>query len=152
MAIPEKRTLGVWARWLGALLFATLGIVVIPKPKLLRAAVQLRAAIDGTLDFAEYRSLVGVLEHFRCVNRAPPHTMRALYNPHRSGSGEPNERVSPNSETLEQLHFHEAMVASSGGAHFAAAVRSVDVAKNGPSSIVTAFADAATDSVPPGMG
>eukprot|EP00965_Chrysotila_dentata_P033080 1101882-Pleurochrysis_carterae.AAC.1 len=27
MAIPEKRTLGVWARWLGALLFATLGIV-----------------------------------------------------------------------------------------------------------------------------
>eukprot|EP00965_Chrysotila_dentata_P100680 3326783-Pleurochrysis_carterae.AAC.1 len=27
MAIPEKRTLGVWARWLGALLFATLGII-----------------------------------------------------------------------------------------------------------------------------
>eukprot|EP00965_Chrysotila_dentata_P022258 736403-Pleurochrysis_carterae.AAC.1 len=26
MAIPEKRTLGVWARWLGALLFAALGI------------------------------------------------------------------------------------------------------------------------------
>eukprot|EP00965_Chrysotila_dentata_P042954 1426615-Pleurochrysis_carterae.AAC.1 len=27
MAIPEKHTLGVWARWLGALLFASLGII-----------------------------------------------------------------------------------------------------------------------------
>eukprot|EP00965_Chrysotila_dentata_P044269 1471791-Pleurochrysis_carterae.AAC.1 len=43
MTIPEKRTLGVWARWLGALLFATLRIVVIPKSKLLRASMQLQA-------------------------------------------------------------------------------------------------------------
>eukprot|EP00965_Chrysotila_dentata_P029737 988449-Pleurochrysis_carterae.AAC.1 len=66
MAIPEKRTLGVWARWLGALLFASLGVVVIPKAKLLRAAKQIGDALEGELDFAAYRSLVGVLEHFRC--------------------------------------------------------------------------------------
>eukprot|EP00965_Chrysotila_dentata_P125202 4139355-Pleurochrysis_carterae.AAC.1 len=86
MAIPEKRTLGVWARWLGALLFATLGVIVIPKSKLLRASVQLRAAISGHLDFAGYRALVGVLQHFRCINRAAPHTMYALYHPHRSNA------------------------------------------------------------------
>eukprot|EP00965_Chrysotila_dentata_P000379 13164-Pleurochrysis_carterae.AAC.1 len=93
MAIPEKRSLGVWARWLGTLLFATLGIVVIPKSKLMRAAVQLRQALGGALDFSEYSALVGVLEHFRCIHRSPPHSMRALYNPHRTGSGDPNERV-----------------------------------------------------------
>eukprot|EP00965_Chrysotila_dentata_P068126 2253573-Pleurochrysis_carterae.AAC.1 len=51
MAIPENCTLGVWARWLGALLFAALGVIAIPKAKLLRAAVQLRRAAKGQLNF-----------------------------------------------------------------------------------------------------
>eukprot|EP00965_Chrysotila_dentata_P014880 492075-Pleurochrysis_carterae.AAC.1 len=93
MAIPEKRTLGVWARWLGALLFGTLGLILIPKAKLLRASVQIKSAIAGRLDFASYRALVGLLEHFRCINRATPTTMHSLYHPHRDGSGEPSERV-----------------------------------------------------------
>eukprot|EP00965_Chrysotila_dentata_P245908 6206847-Pleurochrysis_carterae.AAC.3 len=60
MAIPEKRTLGVWAHWLGALLLASLGVVdLIPKAKLLRAAKQIGEALDGKLDFTTYRSLVG---------------------------------------------------------------------------------------------
>eukprot|EP00965_Chrysotila_dentata_P039344 1307696-Pleurochrysis_carterae.AAC.1 len=72
MAIPEKRTLGVWVRWLGALLFAALGVVAIPKAKLLRAATHMRAALADTLDFSLYRSLVGMLKHFRCVNCSAP--------------------------------------------------------------------------------
>eukprot|EP00965_Chrysotila_dentata_P115126 3806163-Pleurochrysis_carterae.AAC.1 len=83
MAIPEKRTLGVWARWLGALLFASLGFLVIPKAKLLRAVSLMRAALEGSLDFATYRSLVGMLEYFRCVNCRPPLHLQAPYAPHR---------------------------------------------------------------------
>jgi len=37
MAIPEKRSLGVWAIWLGALIFASFGLIVVPKDKILRA-------------------------------------------------------------------------------------------------------------------
>ncbi|KAL3901399.1 MAG: hypothetical protein SGPRY_012282 [Prymnesium sp.] len=37
MTILEKRTLGSWVTWLGVLIFASLGIVVIPRAKLLRA-------------------------------------------------------------------------------------------------------------------
>eukprot|EP00965_Chrysotila_dentata_P125056 4133732-Pleurochrysis_carterae.AAC.1 len=43
----------------------------------------MRAAIAGTLDFSMYRSLVGMLEHFRCINRAPPVALQDLYQPHR---------------------------------------------------------------------
>eukprot|EP00965_Chrysotila_dentata_P254818 6212001-Pleurochrysis_carterae.AAC.1 len=81
MAIHEKRTLGVWA--LGPLRFASLGVVVILKAKLLWAAKQIGEAMEGRLDFAAYRSLVGVLEHFRCANKAPRHVMHALFKPNR---------------------------------------------------------------------
>eukprot|EP00965_Chrysotila_dentata_P238451 6202504-Pleurochrysis_carterae.AAC.1 len=76
--------------------------------------------------------------------------MRALYNPHRGGSGDPNERVVPNEENTDQLAYHAALVASSGGAHFTASLTTADA--EALPNIVTAFADAATDSCPPGIG
>ena len=41
MAIAEKRQLGTWAPWLGALLLGTIGLAVITKDKLQRARVQI---------------------------------------------------------------------------------------------------------------
>ena len=38
MAIAEKRSLGSWTLWIGVLLIPALGIVVVPRSKLLRAA------------------------------------------------------------------------------------------------------------------
>ena len=31
MAIPEKRSIGVWCQWIGALVFTSIGLVVVPK-------------------------------------------------------------------------------------------------------------------------
>ena len=107
MAIPEKRALGSWARWLGVLLVVSCGIVVIPKDKLLRAAIVVNQALgfDG-VEFHVYRSLCGLLEHFRAVNLLGRHVMHGLYHPHgpsgASASG-PNTTVMPTELMRKQL-------------------------------------------------
>jgi len=72
MAIPEKRSLGVWCKWIGALIFAAAGLIVIPKDKLVRASAAIRTLLDSGIEFSEYRSsLMGLLEHVRDVARLP---------------------------------------------------------------------------------
>eukprot|EP00965_Chrysotila_dentata_P035434 1178736-Pleurochrysis_carterae.AAC.1 len=80
--------------------------------------------------------------------------MHALYHPQRRGSGEPSERVRPDADTLAQLHHHARLVASSGGAQFSAALHPDDARNDSdtPRQVVSLYADAATDSEPPGMG
>eukprot|EP00966_Prymnesium_polylepis_P214753 4972952-Prymnesium_polylepis.3 len=51
MAIPEKRTLGTWCKWLGILIIASIGVVVVPKDKLLRAAKAIEQTLDGGVEF-----------------------------------------------------------------------------------------------------
>lgn len=48
MAIPEKRVLGSWAMWLGAIIIAPLGLVIIPRSKLLRAALTITHSCSST--------------------------------------------------------------------------------------------------------
>ena len=38
MAIPKKRMLGTWGLWLGILIFSSLGCVIVPRAKLVRAS------------------------------------------------------------------------------------------------------------------
>ncbi len=67
MAIPEKRSLGTWAPWLGVLLLAGLGLVLVPKAKLLRTVHRIDELLTDGLPFQDYRSFIGLLEHLRCV-------------------------------------------------------------------------------------
>ena len=48
MAIAEKRSLGSWTLWIGVLLIPALGIVVVPRSKLLRAARAIDALLAGS--------------------------------------------------------------------------------------------------------
>lgn len=82
MAIPEKRTLGSWARWLGVIVFASLGVIVIPRDKLLRARSVITRVLLGGCEFHVYRSLCGLLEHFRSVNFTGRNVMHGLCQPH----------------------------------------------------------------------
>ncbi|KAL3926660.1 MAG: hypothetical protein SGPRY_003197, partial [Prymnesium sp.] len=82
MAIPEKRTLGSWVLWLGVLIFAPLGIVVIPRAKLLRARAVIAQVLRCGCHFHVYRSLCGLLEHFRGVNLEGRNIMHGMYRPH----------------------------------------------------------------------
>jgi hypothetical protein len=85
MAIDEKRSLGTWCKWLGVLLVAGLGLVVVPKAKILRASEAIALTLDGAADFQTYRSLCGLLEHLLAVILRGRNVMHGLYQPHGPG-------------------------------------------------------------------
>ena len=158
MAIPEKRSLGTWCTWLGILFFATLGIVAIPRSKLLRAAASARATLEGRLDFAEYRSLTGLLEHFRQAICLTPRTMHGLYHPmQQDDSGElmgPTDLVAVTDLMQTQLEAWLHRLSQSAGAAVTAALRSTDFMRSGralPPLNFVGSSDAATEP-PAGMG
>jgi hypothetical protein len=99
MAIPEKRMLGTWGLWLGILIFSQLGFILVPKAKLVRASQAVLATINHTLNFDDYRSLCGLLEHIRHALFLPRSVMHGLYfphGPHGEGREGPSTLVSPN--------------------------------------------------------
>ena len=54
MDIPAKRMLGTWCLWLGIYIFAGLGLVVVPRHKLVRATSAIRRTASRRLQFDEY--------------------------------------------------------------------------------------------------
>ena len=82
MAIDEKRSLGSWCPWDGVVLVFSLGIVIVPKNKLLRAIAAVEEALSNTLTFDPYRSLCGLLEHLRAIVLCGRNVMHGLYRPH----------------------------------------------------------------------
>ena len=125
MAVPEKRSLGVWCVWLGVIIVASLGLVVVPKDKLLRAAAAITATLEGRAEFHVYRSLCGLLEHFRAINLAGRNVMHGLYRPH--GSSEagrlgPNELVSCDVLMTKQLWRWRRLLTQTSGTCVVAAV------------------------------
>lgn len=106
MAGPEKRQLGAGAEWIGVLLLVGIGIVVVPRYKLLRASQALEAALRSDLTFDDYRALVGLLEHLRVVAQLEAHATNVLYRPHGphgDGRRGPNAVVHPDGLMRECL-------------------------------------------------
>ena len=152
MAIPEKRNLGTWAPWLGVLLCAGLGLVVVSRAKLLRTAQRLHTVLSSRCDFDEYRSLIGMLEHLRCVNCAAASVMYGLYGPHRSERVRrdgPSAQVMVNPFMAAQLQRWLRLLMHTGGAAFTAALRKLP---NLACLRYVVSSDAATDSEPAGIG
>jgi hypothetical protein len=152
MAPPEKRNIGTWVPWLGVLLCAGLGLVVVPKAKLLRTTERLRAVLDQPTEFSEYRSLTGMLEHLRCVNCAPASVMYGLYAPHGSKRVQwegPATIINVTPFMTQQLLAWVALTARSGAASVTAVLTRL-VPHVALRTVISS--DAATDSSPPGMG
>ena len=156
MAIPEKRQLGTWAPWLGVLLLAGLGLVLVPKAKLLRTVQRIDTLLTEGLAFQDYRSLVGMLEFLRCVYGAVSSTMYGLYQPHGSLQVRhegPAALIRPNGFQIEQLCRHRDALMNTGGAPVTVVLRRDDgVAQPHLAVKFVVSADAATDSEPPGIG
>lgn len=154
MAIPEKRSLGTWCKWVGALVFAVVGMVVIPKAKLVRAAEGIRQLMNDGIEFAEYRALMGLLEHLRDVARLPKRFTHGLYAPHgRDGEGQdgPNALVRPN--VFMKLQFERWLhsLGHCAGCVFTDVLKRRDL-KEARTLRFVAASDAATDSQPAGLG
>jgi hypothetical protein len=156
MAIPEKRQLGTWAPWLGVILLAGLGLVLVPKAKLLRTVQRIDELLTNGMAFQEYRSLVGLIEHLRCIYGARRSTMYGLYQPHgslRVRHEGPAAIIRPNGFQTEQLRRHRTLLMTTGGAPVTVVLRRGDGAAADHFLVkFVVSADAATDSAPPGIG
>ena len=125
MAIPEKRTLGTWCVWLGVIIVASLGIVVVPREKLLRANMAIATLLNDGLEFHMYRSLCGLLEHLRAVNLRGRNVMHGLYRPH---GPEGASRHGPNGLVIcdplmrQQMHRWQHLLTQSAGVNVLAAL------------------------------
>lgn len=76
-----KRSAGVVTSWLGLRFFSTLGVVVIPEDKRMRALHALRQALSGSLSVQDFLSLRGRLIHLRTflgVHRAELYQLFAI--------------------------------------------------------------------------
>ena len=125
MAIAEKRSLGSWTLWIGVLLIPALGIVVVPRAKLLRAARAIDTLLASGLEFHEYRSLCGLLEHLRAVNLHGRNVMHGLYVPHGPGGASrdgPSGWVTCDTLMRKQLERWNRLIWNSGGTNVRAAL------------------------------
>ena len=85
MAIAAKRSLGISFQWLGVVFVSCVGIVFVPRSKILRAIEVLRRALAGNCTLAELRSLLGLLEHIKGVLRVSRASMHGLWRPFKGG-------------------------------------------------------------------
>ena len=63
-------------------MISNLGLVVVPRDKILRASAAIADVLDRGVHFHVYRSLCGLLEHLRAVNLQSRNIMFGLYRPH----------------------------------------------------------------------
>lgn len=155
MAIPEKRSLGTWCTWLGVLLVASLGIVAVPKDKLLRAARAIELTLRDGVEFSVYRALCGLLEHLRAVNLQGRNVMHGLYRPHGpegASSLGPAGMVHCDLLMTKQLQRWRTLLASSAGVNVILALDRFELEER-PSLRVAICGDACFgDDDPSGLG
>jgi len=114
MAIPEKRSFGLSAKWIGIKFFTGLGIIAVTSQKVLRACAQITEASNDSLTRDQYRSFIGFLEHVRDTLFLRGDKMYGLYEPLSRGL-EPIERVVCNNLMLKQLaRFKAHLMVQSG--------------------------------------
>ena len=155
MAIPEKRSLGTHAPWLGVLILAGLGIVVVPKAKLLRAAGTISAVLRGGQPFHIYRSLVGLLEHLRDVNLHGRNVMHGLYAPHGADGASrfgPSGRVDCDPLMTKQLQRWLSLLRRSAGVSARAAFHREEVEPQSTFTVKACSDACCGDEDPTGMG
>ena len=115
----DKRQLGAHVEWIGILMLLGIGLVVVPKSKLLRARDGIKKALAGTAEFGDYRSLIGLLEHLRHVAHRTADTVNALYRPHGKGGAwetGPSTIVEIDSAMRAALELWDQIIMMCGGA------------------------------------
>ena len=157
MAGPEKRQLGGGVLWVGVGLLAAIGLVVVPKNKLLRANDALRRAVDGQITVDDFRRLLGLLEHLRFIARLQADVTNVLYAPYRRGGAAqegPTTLLQPTLDMQGALQkWIDVILHCAGAVATAAFTLGVAARLDRATAIVAASSDAAGDGRgEPGMG
>ena len=153
MAIADKRNIGTVIPALGAYLYFDHGLVVIPRHKVLRAQAMLKRLANKTLQYADYRSLLGLLEHFVCLNKARRNIMFGLYTILRSAwNMGPTDLVKPTTLMLKQARNWIRLLRTRCGCHFFSVLPGAAPPVNVPYTFHV-YSDAALEGAPiPGLG
>ena len=116
---PDKRQLGADVEWIGVLLLAAIGLIAVPKNKLLRARHAIGRTLEDKIDFGEYRALVGLLEHLRFITHLTADLTNVLYQPHGRGGESrdgPSAIVKPTGLMRKALQSWLSVVDTTAGA------------------------------------
>ena len=155
MAIPEKRSLGTWCKWLGVIIIASLGLVIIPKDKLVRASRVIDRVLADGAEFHTYRSLCGLLEFLRAVNLSGRNVMHGLYRPHGPKGASrfgPSGWVTCDVLMTKQLLRWRTLLARSAGVSVKSILERHEL-EAAPTLLLTIYGDACFgDSDPSGLG
>lgn len=155
MAIPEKRVLGSWAAWLGIIIIAPLGIIVVPRHKLIRAASTITQVLNHGCAFHIYRSLCGLLEHLRAINLSKKNVMHGLYAPHQADGVSrfgPNATVRCDALMRQQLQRWRTLAFRSGGVDVREAIAARAKAPSTPITVILDSDACHGDEEPSGLG
>ena len=153
----DKRQIGGDIEWIGISLLVAIGLVAIPVNKLLRARDAIQRTLRHEATFGEYRALVGLLEHLRCVARLEADATNTLYKPHgRNGESKdgPSTIVHPTAMMRETLdEWLEVIMTCAGAVVTVVFTESAESRLQRAETIVAASSDAAGDGKgQPGMG
>ena len=119
MAGADKRQLGGDVEWIGVSVLVALGLIAVPKNKLIRARDALQRTLRGEITFGEYRALVGLLEHLRFVAQLQADATNVLYRPHgREGEsqGGPSTTIQPTGLMVSALRRWLVIIMECAGA------------------------------------
>ena len=157
MAGADKRQIGAHAEWIGVIILIGIGLVVIPRDKLIRARDALQRTARGEITFSEYRALMGLLEHLRFVAMLTADVTSAMYRPH-GAHGEsrdgPSAIVRPDELMLEKIKRWIDIIMSCAGALVTAAFATTAIERmRAAHTVFAGTADAAGDGEgTPGFG
>ena len=149
----EKRSMGTHLIWLGFGILTTPGLLYLTKKKGGKLAVQMAAAIEGTLVLTSYRSMMGSLEHIAFATNWDRSAVLGLWRP-LSGSWEPNSRVRLTEAQKGQLRWWTSFVVGVGGVSAMRAVTETlrQRVKEATQGVLTVTSDAYSDVDGQGLG
>ena len=82
MAIPEKRQIGLRAKWLGLQHWAYLGVTVVPKQKAFKLCLELKQVIDGVAPTRQsWKRTAGLCGHVKDALCLPREALYHIYGP-----------------------------------------------------------------------
>lgn len=121
----SKWQIGAGGVWLGINIYPALGLMWVPKEKTLEAVKAIDETVSGRLQAAEYRRLVGFLEHVAGVVNLPREMLDYLHRPMRPGGEverDPSGPLEADGKRDGFLRKWRAMLINSSGASLLRAV------------------------------
>ena len=121
MAIPEKRQIGLRAKWLGLQHWAYLGVTVVPKQKAFKLCHELKQVIDGVAPTRQsWKRTAGLCGHVKDALCLPREALYHIYGP-LDTPGDPGSNVIITDRLRSAcVQLHERISSCPGGSCLAA--------------------------------